>query len=236
MRKLRLWEAKWLGPWFMQSVIGGSRIRTHVSVTLETTPFTIKWCWSNDGEGCLLKEECTNLEQVEPWWRMYSRPGHSGPLAPTSCLSPAAWGAYGGQEGMLVWDLYSLYITLWRQSGLQSHSSSSVEELLLLQALIRPPTSNKPVAKDRGCGGLWLASLSHILPVGVKDEVTEWRGLRAGGRCDPSQDNGVLYPEKGERNADQTKPKNAHHTCQDSLPPVFSGFWRLWGRWIFEER
>ena len=143
-----------------------------VGAGMETTPFTIKWCWSNDGEGCLFKDEHTDLEQVEPWWRMYLRPGHSGPLTPSSCPSSVGWGAYGGQEGVLVWDLYSLYITLWRQSGLQSHTSSSVEKLLLLQALIRPPNSNKPVNKDQGCGGLWLASLSHILLAGAKNEVT----------------------------------------------------------------
>lgn len=143
-----------------------------VGAEMETTPFTIKRRWSNDGEGCLFKDEHTDLEQVEPWWRMYLRPGHSGPLTPSSCLSSVGWGVNGGQEGVLVWDLYSLYITLWRQSGLQSHTSSSVEKLLLLQALIRPPTSNKPVTKDRGYGGLWLASLSHILPAGAKNEVT----------------------------------------------------------------
>lgn len=149
-----------------------------------------KW---NPGGGCTW-----DLDTLVPW-----------PLPAASHL----WHEVLMEAKKVCWsETCSLYITLWRQSGLQSHSSSSVEELLLLQALIRPPTSNKPITKDRGCGGLWLASLSHILPVGVKDEVTEWSGLRAGGRCDPSQDNGGVVPRKRRKKcwSDKTKKCPPH--------------------------
>lgn len=167
---------------------------------------------------------------------MYLRPGHSGPLTPSRasliCGMRCEW------RPRRCAGLRPIFpISRSETISLQSHTSSSVEKLLLLQALIRPPTSNKPVTKDRGYGSGWPA-WSHILPAeprmkspSLSDVVWEQEeGVTLSGQ------RGCCTQKRKKEMLDQTKPKMPTTLVKPQLPPVFCGFWRLWGRWIFEER
>ena len=156
----------------MQPMIGGGWNRDQVCMTLETTLFTTKLCRSNVGEGCLFKDEYTNLDQVEPWWRIYLRPGQSGPLAPFSCFLSMGRGDDEGWGDVVILDPYSWYIMLWRTRLAISQLKLSRKAFAFLSQLWLshlPPVNQSPRPRYMV---LWLARLSHMLPVGVEDGIT----------------------------------------------------------------